>query len=746
MNFIKRFSKQKMKCLSISALAFAFISMPSIAHAACSNPAGVAGDIMFNDDTNTMQYCNDVTWTPMGAYNKIKGPADGLVGYWKLDETSGTVIKDYAGSNDGTWDEGASGDDNVANDSTSAKVDRGLTFDYTKDWITTNLSVGALPNKTYSGWFYWTADNEWQTMILEGESFSSDGYVGLSTSGTDSNKRINLYQSYGPTGTANLYCSSNYSPPLNQWIHVAGTIDKANDLAKIYINGLLIETCSDGMPGKTFYDPTNFNITMSSAGNGGGDLGGIFWGKMDDIRVYNRALTKKEVLDLYEATNYGETGAALTVRGRGAAPATYTGSMEEMVVSGNYAYLASYADPNNYENGLHVFDISDPDNPTHVGFTFVFQREISPTNALDRSETIHINKNDADYLYVMDSSTCRTMEFQAVDISDPTNPTPTNHVLGDVGESYFIFAHANIGNQDGDLIWGVSGHECASPPVPAASTTRPALWAVDVSDPATPVIAHWRAPAAGLELHNVEWIHVDDGIAVVTFNTSSPRINTYDVSNPASITLLDSFTHPNILNAREVWHDGQYAYVIEKINDYLLVLDISNPSSISLVASVPIGNQPEHLHKKGNYIYTNGQLDDSIEIVDVSDPPNAFVAHVVSDPSLEEVDTVYVYGDYIYGGVRGAGGLGVTVVNDIATNDGLCVGPDGQKGDIIYNDTNHVMEYCNGQKWVAMGPIGNGGAGGCSSPNNDEGTMIYNTAFNVMQYCEGDDWVAIGKP
>ncbi len=251
---------------------------------------------------NTDLSASEVLALYNGAAPSGGGVANGLVGHWKLDETSGATVYDVSGSgNHGVWDEGSSGDDEISNDTVTGTIDGALEFDSTKDWITTDLSVGGLPNKTYAGWFYWTADNQWQTMILEGEYFNASKYVGLSITGTDFSRQIGLYQSYGATGSTNLYCLSGYIPPLNQWIHVSATIDKGNDVAKIFINGNLVKTCNDSMDSKTFYDPVNFGVTMSSKGDGGSDLGGIFWGYMDDIRVYDRTLTDTEISEIYDS-------------------------------------------------------------------------------------------------------------------------------------------------------------------------------------------------------------------------------------------------------------------------------------------------------------------------------------------------------------------------------------------------------------------------------------------------------------
>ena len=38
-----------------------------------------------------------------------------------------------------------------------------------------------------------------------------------------------------------------------------------------------------------------------------------------------------------------------------------------------------------------------------------------------------------------------------------------------------------------------------------------------------------------------------------------------------------------------------------------------------------------------------------------------------------------------------------------------------------------------------------GVTGECSNPTGDEGDIVYNTTHSVLQYCEGDEWIAIGE-
>ncbi|MBU6475497.1 MAG: hypothetical protein KGQ70_06000, partial [Alphaproteobacteria bacterium] len=95
------------------------------------------------------------------------------------------------------------------------------------------------------------------------------------------------------------------------------------------------------------------------------------------------------------------------------------------------------------------------------------------------------------------------------------------------------------------------------------------------------------------------------------------------------------------------------------------------------------------------------------------------------------------------------GGAGEIVITPVLTSgtEGAgtgCANPAGTAGTVMYNHDNHVMQYCNSGVWVAMGPLGNAGAGTCSGPSANEGAMFYNSTLNTMEYCNGTSWVAIG--
>lgn len=72
-----------------------------------------------------------------------------------------------------------------------------------------------------------------------------------------------------------------------------------------------------------------------------------------------------------------------------------------------------------------------------------------------------------------------------------------------------------------------------------------------------------------------------------------------------------------------------------------------------------------------------------------------------------------------------------------------CSGPSGKAGEIIYNQSQNVFQYCNDTDWIAMGKPGSG-SGGCANPAIPEGQMGYNADHRVLQGCAGNVHVAMG--
>lgn len=83
--------------------------------------------------------------------------------------------------------------------------------------------------------------------------------------------------------------ASGITPVLNTWQHIAWVVGSDNKPI-LYVNGVKVFSSSDA----SAFINTNRNNTIGS--NGGSTP---FTGMLDDIRVYNRALSSGEVLALY---------------------------------------------------------------------------------------------------------------------------------------------------------------------------------------------------------------------------------------------------------------------------------------------------------------------------------------------------------------------------------------------------------------------------------------------------------------
>ena len=76
--------------------------------------------------------------------------------------------------------------------------------------------------------------------------------------------------------------------------------------------------------------------------------------------------------------------------------------------------------------------------------------------------------------------------------------------------------------------------------------------------------------------------------------------------------------------------------------------------------------------------------------------------------------------------------------------EAACTNPAGSEGDLVYNDDEKILQYCDNTNWIGLHAAGPG-SGGCTNPSRGEGTVVYNGDENVPQVCAGTMWLALGK-
>lgn len=248
---------------------------------------------------------------PPATIETAVAPTSGLIGEWKLDQSSGTTAVDSKSGYHAAVLGGAA--------FVSGRLGNALNLD--NGTAGTGEKYAEMPNNsvldnvqegdyTLSAWFYpysvpsdaVVENRNWAILVKSGQ------HMGL------------VYESGGTfaarhylTGDVLLRASSSATYPVNTWHHVVSVVSKTAGTVKLYVNGALASTTSfsAGTPARE-YDTALFRIGRAR----------IYWsadGKVDQVRIYNRDLSAAEVSDLY-----GETtdNTPPTISAVGSAPAS----------------------------------------------------------------------------------------------------------------------------------------------------------------------------------------------------------------------------------------------------------------------------------------------------------------------------------------------------------------------------------------------------------------------------------------
>lgn len=203
--------------------------------------------------------------------------AQGLMGYWKMDEISGSTVSDSSGNgNTGT----VKGSTSIVN----GKAGKGRKFNSVNDVIEIADSASLNPTKiTLAAWVYPNDFDNWNTILSKTTSSGwTDGY-GLYRK-KDSNKIVFFVNNYDDHTVKNEI-------DKNKWTFIAATYDESQ--LKFYVNGVLKDNSSY----------TGHINHSSNVLNMGSAPGKYYWkGIIDEVRIYNRALSSSEVQKLYDRT------------------------------------------------------------------------------------------------------------------------------------------------------------------------------------------------------------------------------------------------------------------------------------------------------------------------------------------------------------------------------------------------------------------------------------------------------------
>lgn len=228
----------------------------------------------------------------------------GLVGYWTFDGqdtnwTANTVADKSGSNNTGT----------IVNMSTTTspqpgKIGQAMKFDGVSSYVNVSPSSSLEPTKiTVTAWLKPMAGSGSYYYSYEPKGSSADGR-GLRLA-IDSTTNFRVVSVFGFGTGAWHYCITDIgSITLGNIIFVVFTFDQT--YAKVYINGVLAKTANepgtiswtdnpvpgtDEPPAKRFFIGKDRYITTDY----------VFSGLIDEMRVYNRALSAGEIEEMYNA-------------------------------------------------------------------------------------------------------------------------------------------------------------------------------------------------------------------------------------------------------------------------------------------------------------------------------------------------------------------------------------------------------------------------------------------------------------
>ena len=262
---------------------------------------------------------------------------NGLVGHWTFD---GKDMRPNARDVSGQGNHGQLAGF-AATTTVPGKFGQALDFDGSDDYVTISDHTSLDQASSYSVGAWVNADSllnqNWDSIVTKGSSGDGGGndhnyLLGYNNNGGIGTTDRWLFLLENSSGT-NCNLVGNAAAVRGQWYFVMGVFDDGADLSQIYVNGVKQNEIACALTVTTNANPVRI-------GDDEDTVGAPWNGRIDDVRVYSRALTASEVAQLYKLG---------------------TGSHQSMTTS-----------PGGLQNGL-------------VGHWTFDGKDMTSTNALDRS-------------------------------------------------------------------------------------------------------------------------------------------------------------------------------------------------------------------------------------------------------------------------------------------------------------------------------------------------------------------------
>ncbi|MBC1237851.1 DUF4347 domain-containing protein [Nostoc sp. 2RC] len=224
------------------------------------------------------------SWT----FNSDNNTSSGLIGYWKFEEATGNTVLDSSGNNNSgslinsSRTTGLYGQALQVTGSNSSHAS-----------IPASASINSLTNQiTISAWVRPNVQPVGFRAVVNrqiGDTLHPDQFF----LGFGPRNQVMRYKwEIGTSdGEGNVY---EGSPTSDRWVHMVGTYD--GSMMRLYVDGVQIG--SSPLTGNILVDSNPVTIGAGENYGEGTPLGDRFNGLIDEVRIYNRALSATEVKNL----------------------------------------------------------------------------------------------------------------------------------------------------------------------------------------------------------------------------------------------------------------------------------------------------------------------------------------------------------------------------------------------------------------------------------------------------------------
>lgn len=306
--------------------------------------------------TNSASLGKDKAFTTW-VYLRTNANTDGLVGWWKLDETSGLTAADSSRSgHDGTLT------NMTGNEWTTGQIKGALAFSGPDDFVQiADLSKCLGTDYTVS---WWAKPNtiDWTENILLGTNYI--------------NHDFEYYQYYAnlrvraDAGSSDDITVNNVFV-VGRWVHICGVGD-ANG-TRVYVDGTFAGSTSVKKNTSQDYD-----LNIGAWATGEWDFNGV----IDDVRLYNRVLSADEIAELANILRYrdfneakaGSDTTSVTI----STPATNTGDLLIAAVATDGDTSVSLAAPS--DQGWTLIDCGSYNGEVTLGAWWKLAGASEPTS------------------------------------------------------------------------------------------------------------------------------------------------------------------------------------------------------------------------------------------------------------------------------------------------------------------------------------------------------------------------------